>query len=38
MHSRTYRRLQLQYARHYHASLRDFVGRFGIMPDEALEL
>ena len=38
MHSRTYTRLQLMYARHHHASVMEFFGRFGMLPDEALEL
>jgi hypothetical protein len=31
-------RLQLQYARFRHASVMEFVGKFGMWPDEALEL
>jgi hypothetical protein len=38
MHSRTFRRLQLQYARSRHASVMEFAGKFGMLPDEAMDL
>jgi hypothetical protein len=38
MHCWTYQRLRLMYARHHHASVMEFFGRFGMLPDEVLEL